>query len=161
MANIEHIYDCTCTCEEDTEALAAALAPLLQPGDVVLLDGTLGAGKTRFVPGVARALGVVGEVTSPTFTIHACYEGRLPLNHFDLYRLETEQELDDIGYWDALEGSGASFVEWAGKFPDALPYDFVQMEIEVAGGVRTVAIGAHGPRSAELARTWAAACKDA
>ena len=148
-------FVCRCATESDMDLLAHALAPLLQAGDVVTLDGELGAGKTRFVQGVARGLGVAGEVTSPTFTIHVVYEGRLPLNHFDVYRLESEEELDDIGYWEVLEGDGASFVEWARKFPDALPQDFVEMELSVAdGSARSVSVRAHGRRSAELLCQW-------
>lgn len=147
----------TCETEAETDALAAALAGVLQPGSVVLLDGDLGAGKTRFVQGVARALGVDAEVTSPTFTIHAVYQGKLELNHFDLYRLESEEELEDIGYWEALESGGVSFVEWAGKFPEADPGDCVRVRICVDGGTRKFSVAGQGAHGRAVAAAWAAA----
>ena len=157
MATTDHTFSYSCRTEQDTDALAAALAPLLQPGDIVLLDGDLGAGKTRFVQGVAAALGIREPVTSPTFTIHVVYQGELPINHFDLYRLDSEDELDDIGYWEVLEGDGASFVEWADKFPDSAPADCITMNLSVGdSNMRTAAMSAHGPRSAQLLDAWEA-----
>lgn len=152
-------YQATLATQADTDALAAKLAPLLEPGDVILLSGDLGAGKTRFVQGVARALGISGEVSSPTFNILLTYdEGRLPLNHFDLYRLDAPEDLEDVGYWETLEGDGASFVEWGEKFPSEAPDDYVDVHIAVdPAGVRTLtahAVG--GPRSARLLSDWLA-----
>lgn len=149
-------YMRTLRTEEETDALAATLVPLLRPGDVFALNGMLGAGKTRFVQGVARALGVEGEVTSPTFTIHAVYEtDSLTLNHFDVYRLESDEELDDIGYWETLEGDGVSFIEWAGKFPHSAPSDFIEMRFAVGeDGVRTVKAHAYGARARRLLFFW-------
>ena len=141
-----------CATEADIDALAAQVAARLQPGDVIVLTGDLGAGKTRFVQGVARALGITQEVTSPTFAIHVVYTGgAYELNHFDLYRLESPFDLEDIGYWEILEGDGVSFVEWGDKFPDALPYDFAAFDIQVDEGQnRVVRMEAHGGRSAHL-----------
>lgn len=146
---------CVCATESDTDAAAAALAARLQPGDVIVLTGDLGAGKTRFVQGVARALGIDQEVTSPTFAIHVVYAGgALELNHFDLYWLESELDLEDIGYWEILEGDGASFVEWGDKFPDALPVDYALLDIQVDdGGNRVMRVEACGPRSMHLAES--------
>ena len=145
-----------CGSETETDQLAAALAPHLQPGDAIALDGGLGAGKTRFVQGVARALGIDAEVTSPTFTIHAVYPGPLEVNHFDLYRLEGEEDLDDIGYWDAVEGAGVSFVEWAHSIPASMPGDHLSIAIESDdSGTRTFDVRAHGPRSRQLLGAWA------
>lgn len=143
--------------EVETDQLAATLVPLLRPGDVLALNGMLGAGKTRFVQGVARALGVQGEVTSPTFTIHAVHEGEdITLNHFDLYRLEDMSELDDIGYWDVLEGSGVSFIEWAEKFSHADPSDFIELRFTVGDNdIRTVKARAYGARAHRLLCLWA------
>lgn len=137
---------------------AAALAPLLRPGDIVMLNGDLGAGKTRFVQGVARALGIREDITSPTFTILISYEApAFPLNHFDLYRLDEPEDLDDIGYWDVLEGGGATFVEWADKFPGEYPEDCLEMHVSVDDeGVRTVRVRARGERGNELLEQWAA-----
>lgn len=147
----------TCANEAQMDELAASLAPLLRPGDVFALNGTLGAGKTRFVQGVAHALGVEAEVTSPTFSIHVVYAGEIPLNHFDLYRLEDESELEDIGYWETLESDGVSFIEWAGKFPHADPLDFIEMRFAVTEDeTRTIKMHAYGSRARRLVYLWAA-----
>ncbi len=145
------------TCEvqtasaEETKRVGAQLAERLRPGDVVVLNGDLGAGKTQFVQGVAEALGVQGPGTSPTFNILLAYEGRLPLNHFDLYRLDSADELDDIGYWEVLEDDGATFIEWGDKFPEAMPDDYLEIRLSTGGaGVRTIAMRAHGPASEHL-----------
>ena len=118
------------TSSEATKQLAATLAPYLQAGDVIVLSGDLGAGKTQFVQGVAAGLGVRDQVTSPTFNILLTYPaGSLPLYHFDLYRLEEADELEDIGYYETIDGDGASFVEWGEKFPEALPYGYLEISI--------------------------------
>ena len=120
------------TSSEATKQLAATLAPYLQAGDVIVLSGDLGAGKTQFVQGVAAGLGVRDQVTSPTFNILLTYPtGLLPLYHFDLYRLEEADELEDIGYYETIDGDGASFVEWGEKFPEALPYGYLEISIRV------------------------------
>jgi tRNA threonylcarbamoyladenosine biosynthesis protein TsaE len=97
---------------EDTEAIAAAIASLLFPGDVILLTGDLGAGKTTFVRGLARGLGVTIGVKSPSFAIHLRYPGRIPLHHVDLYRLADARELAELGLEDVLEREGVTAVEW-------------------------------------------------
>ena len=98
------------------------LAAKLRAGDVVALDGELGAGKTHFVKGIAAGLGCDGDVTSPTFTlVHEYTGGRLPLFHFDFYRLESEDETLQIGLDDYFGAGGAVVIEWAGKFPALLP----------------------------------------
>ena len=100
--------------EEETEALGVRLAGRLGPGAVVAFTGDLGAGKTAFTRGLARGLGIGERVTSPTFTIVNEYEGgRLPLFHFDLYRLESPDELFDIGWEDYLSRDGVCAVEWS------------------------------------------------
>lgn len=101
--------------EEATLALARRLAELLRPGDVVLLEGELGAGKTCFVRGIAEGLGVRERVLSPTFTLLREYEGRLPLYHLDAYRLEGPWDLHDLGLEEYLEGQGVLAVEWADR----------------------------------------------
>ena len=99
---------------QETEALGERLAAVLRPGDVVAYTGDLGAGKTAFTRGLARGLGVPDRVTSPTFTIVNEYEGgRLPLFHFDLYRMESPEELFDIGWEDYLARGGVCAVEWS------------------------------------------------
>jgi tRNA threonylcarbamoyladenosine biosynthesis protein TsaE len=109
---------------EETARLAAALASLLRAGDVVLLSGELGAGKTCFVRGLAHGLGVPPATTinSPTFTLlHHYSGGRLPLHHFDFYRLRSARELDDLAFADYLGGDGVVVVEWPERAAAALP----------------------------------------
>ena len=116
---------------EQTAALAEKLAGIIQPGTVICLNGDLGAGKTLFVQNLARALGVQGEVTSPTFNLMNVYEGRMNIFHFDLYRLEQEYELEEIGFYDyADEPDGLVVIEWAEKFADCLPEDYIALEIQ-------------------------------
>ena len=107
--------------ESETEAVGEALATTLSPGTVIAFTGDLGAGKTAFTRGLARGLGIRERVTSPTFTIVNEYEGgRLPLFHFDMYRLESSEELFDIGWEDYLRRGGVCAVEWSEKVADAL-----------------------------------------
>ena len=116
--------------EEETEALGARLAAELTPGTVVAFTGDLGAGKTAFTRGLARGLGVTDRVTSPTFTIVNEYEGgRLPLFHFDMYRLASSEELFDIGWEDYLQRGGVCAVEWSENVSDALEEDALSVEI--------------------------------
>ncbi|MEF9841566.1 MAG: tRNA (adenosine(37)-N6)-threonylcarbamoyltransferase complex ATPase subunit type 1 TsaE [Raoultibacter sp.] len=145
------------TSPETTKQLAATLAPFLRKGDVVLLSGDLGAGKTQFVQGVASALHASDSVTSPTFNLMLSYlDGDLPLYHFDLYRLETAEELEDIGYFETLEGDGVSFVEWGDKFPESTPYESLSITIFVdEAGVRWVHTHAFGERARRLLFLWA------
>ena len=114
----------------ETEALGAALAKLLWPGAVVAFTGDLGAGKTAFVRGMAQGLGVAGRVTSPTFTIVNEYAGgRLPLFHFDLYRLASSDELFEIGWEDYLRRGGVCAVEWSENAAGALERDTVRVDL--------------------------------
>ncbi len=107
--------------EAQTEAIGARLAQGLTPGTVIAFTGDLGAGKTAFTRGLAQGLGIDQRVTSPTFTIVNEYEGgRLPLFHFDMYRLESSDELFDIGWEDYLARGGICAVEWSEKVSDAL-----------------------------------------
>ena len=107
---------------EETRALGKRLAGRLQPGDVLLLEGDLGAGKSELTRGIAGGLGVTETVTSPSFTILNVYEsGRCPLYHFDWYRLESSEELYELGMDEYLGGDGIAVVEWPGRCPDAVP----------------------------------------
>jgi tRNA threonylcarbamoyladenosine biosynthesis protein TsaE len=116
--------------ESETEAIAARLAATLDPGAVVAYQGGLGMGKTAFTRGLASGLGYPGRVTSPTFTIVNEYEGgRLPLFHFDMYRLADSEALFDIGWEDYLERGGVCAVEWSELVADALPSDTVYVTI--------------------------------
>ena len=106
---------------EETEAIGEKLAARLQPGAVIAFQGDLGAGKTAFTRGIARGLGVDEPVTSPTYTIVNEYlTGRLPLFHFDMYRLSSSEELFDIGWEDYLARNGVCVVEWSENVEDAL-----------------------------------------
>ena len=106
----------------------------LKPGAVVALHGDLGAGKTAFTRGLAAGLGISMTVSSPTFTIVNEYPGDTPLFHFDMYRLESENELFDIGWDDYLDRGGVCVVEWSEKVPGAFPPDAIMIEIKSLGG---------------------------
>lgn len=115
---------------EETEELGERLGRALSPGDVVAFTGDLGAGKTAFVRGLARGLGIPDRVTSPTFTIVNEYEGgRLPLFHFDLYRLASSDELFEIGWEDYLRRGGVCAVEWSENAAGALERDTVRVDL--------------------------------
>ena len=210
------IVTCTSVSAEATQRLGHALGSLLQPGDVLLLTGELGAGKTQLTKGVARALGVARPITSPTFNLVYEYpggfgasgagsapgvpeelgapgapgadagvapeapgapgapdvdagvapeapgvpgadagvapgNGRVVLRHFDLYRLDTEEQLDDIDYFGLLEDDVVSVVEWGDKFPQALPLDYLKVDLAfVDEDTRTVSFEAQGGRGQEL-----------
>jgi tRNA threonylcarbamoyladenosine biosynthesis protein TsaE len=120
----------------ETEALAAEVASTLQPGDVVLVRGEMGAGKTTFVRGAARALGVDGVVTSPTFTIGRRYEGRLPVSHLDLHRIASLDDEDPSLLADYLDGDRVAFVEWPEVAEPELARSAVRVTLTHLGGDR-------------------------
>ena len=121
--------------EQETEELGARLAERLEPGAVIAFTGDLGAGKTAFTRGLARGLGITGRVTSPTFTIVNEYEGgRLPLFHFDMYRLGGEEDLFDIGWEDCLNRGGVCAVEWSERIAGALPPETIKVTISRCPG---------------------------
>ena len=116
--------------DQETEAFAAELAEKAKPGTVICLDGDLGTGKTVFARGFARGLGITEPVVSPTFTILHGYEGgRLPMWHFDVYRIEDPDEMYEIGYEDCFFGDGVSLVEWASQIGALIPEDAVHVTI--------------------------------
>ena len=118
----------------ETRALGRRLAEQLKAGDVILLEGELGAGKSELARGVAGGLGVTETVTSPSFTILNVYEsGRIPLYHFDWYRLESSEELYELGMDEFLGGDGIAVVEWPGRCPDAVPEGAVRIRMTAAG----------------------------
>lgn len=112
----------------EMKTFAENLAEILLPGDVLLLEGDLGAGKTTFTQSLAKALGVKKTVNSPTFTIIKEYSGKFPLYHMDVYRLGKESE-EDLGFDEYFYGEGVSVVEWAHLIQDQLPAEYVQLEI--------------------------------
>jgi tRNA threonylcarbamoyladenosine biosynthesis protein TsaE len=135
---------------DDTAQLGERIGRALVAGDVVALTGELGAGKTAFVQGLARGLGVRGRVASPTFTIVNEHEGAIPLFHVDFYRLEHAAELINIGFDDYFERGGVVVVEWAERYAGSLPAERLDVRIEVTGPEsRRFSFG--GPRAARLA----------
>lgn len=148
------------TCgEAATQACGQSLAALLRPGDVLLLSGDLGAGKTQLTKGIGHGLGVAEPVTSPTFNILLVHEGRIPLYHLDLYRLNDAEELVDLDYYATVEGDGVAVVEWGDRFAEAAPADGVTVEIHIIGDdERRLDVAALGTRGRELATAWAEAC---
>lgn len=140
---------------DETSRAGKMLGGLLHTGDVIALAGDLGAGKTQLVKGVARALGAGEPVTSPTFNLLLVHSGVLPLYHFDLYRLEREEDLEDIAFFETLEGDGVSMVEWGDRFPGALPADHLLVTIHrIASEERRFELAGTGERSAALAVQW-------
>lgn len=124
----------TVTSIEELNRIAAGLAETLQAGDVVALDGPLGAGKTHFAKALAAALGYTGDVTSPTFTLVQEYRGgRWPIDHIDFYRLESAAEALAAGMEEYLPGEGITLVEWASRFPEILPSNTRQVTIQIIG----------------------------
>jgi len=123
---------CVAQGSAETRSLAREFSLGLREKSVVGLTGDLGAGKTEFVKGIAEGLGSSNPVTSPTFTlVHEYRSGRLPLFHMDFYRLESEEELDEIGFEDYLHQGGICAIEWANRFPDRLPGDVIKVEIQI------------------------------
>lgn len=103
----------------ETIALGEKCGKLLAAGDVLVLTGDLGAGKTQFTKGIAQGMGIAADVTSPTFTIEMVYEGgAMPLYHFDLYRLNDSSQLEDTGLFDAIGSDGPTVIEWGEQFAD-------------------------------------------
>lgn len=144
---------------EETIALGRRLGELLDEGDVLVLTGDLGAGKTQLTKGIAAGMGVEDDVTSPTFTIQMVYEGReLPLYHFDLYRLEDPDQLDDTGLFDVLGGDGPCVIEWGEQFAEQLGDErldvyLTRMDDEAAPGeepARRVSFVPHGVRACSI-----------
>jgi tRNA threonylcarbamoyladenosine biosynthesis protein TsaE len=131
----------------ETRALAERLALLLEPGDVVVLEGDLGAGKTAFVQGVAAALGVDEPVQSPTFVIVREYDGLLPLVHIDVYRLDSPAQLADLGLEELLDGERVALIEWGDRVRALLPADRLEVVIELGAAAeeRRLRIRGEGP----------------
>lgn len=141
---------------EETQRIAAALAKVVAPGTVIALEGDLGAGKTHFTQGLARGLGVGEAVTSPTFNVMSVYDqGRLPLYHFDLYRLEDALELEDIAFYDYVEADGVSCIEWAAKFPEEIPAQALWISITTReDNVRSIEVRTASGETQVLIDAW-------
>lgn len=136
-----------------TRELAGAVAGLARAGDLVLLVGDLGTGKTAFTQGFALALGIDDAITSPTFTLARSYQGRVQLNHLDVYRLENAQEAEDLGLGELIE-DGVTLIEWGDTIAAALPADFLELRFAYGEGDddRTIAARIVGPAWSAKAR---------
>ncbi|MDQ1272938.1 MAG: tRNA threonylcarbamoyladenosine biosynthesis protein TsaE [Planctomycetota bacterium] len=138
---------------EETMRFGKKLGMLLSPGDVVALVGELGAGKTTLVKGIVQGLGVTDRraVKSPTFSLVHTYEGRMPVYHFDAYRLEDTQEMLDIGSDEMISGDGVAIVEWADKVSGCLPKEYLQITLTaVSAHERKIELRIYGYRYDEI-----------
>lgn len=135
---------------EDTNSFGRKLAELLQPGDMITMEGDLGAGKTTLTKAIGAGLGVKRTINSPTFTIIKEYEGRLPLYHMDVYRLEDSDE--DIGFEEYFSGEGVSIVEWAQFIEDYLPKERLELTLKHDGEARTILLQPIGERYEKLCK---------
>ena len=132
---------------DETRTVGAGLAELLVPGDVISLTGDLGAGKTTFVQGAARGLGVGEPVLSPTFVLVREYRGEVPVYHLDVYRLDRLQEVIDLGFEDLLDPSGVIFVEWGDAIDALLPDEHLRVELRTDDGdARRLSFSGRGVR---------------
>lgn len=134
--------------EEQLQALGKVLAQQCQPGDLLVLSGDLGAGKTTFTKGIAQGLGIKQMIKSPTYTIVREYEGTLPLYHLDVYRIG--QDPDSIDLDDFIFGQGLTVIEWGQLLEDVLPDDYLQIAIYPHEQGRRLEFDAKGPRSQKL-----------
>lgn len=119
--------------QEELEKIAEKLGRLVHSGDVICMTGDLGVGKTTFTQALAVGLGVEDYVTSPTFILINEYEGRIPLYHFDVYRIGDAGEMEDLGYEEYFYGDGVCVIEWADLIKDILPYNYLWIEIRITG----------------------------
>lgn len=115
---------------EDTVEAGLKLGKVLKAGDVIWLSGDLGTGKTALTNGIAKALGIDAYITSPTFNLVNEYEGRLPLYHFDVYRIADSEEMFDIGFDEYLNNGGVTVIEWGEQISEILPADIIRVTIE-------------------------------
>lgn len=145
----EHTF--TTTQPSETMDFAKRLGQLLQPSDVIALEGDLGAGKTTFTKGLAEGLEIKKTVNSPTFTIIKEYHGKLPLYHMDVYRVEDSYE--DLGFDEYFEGSGVTVVEWAHLIKDQLPDELLTIQLKHGeNDTRTISLEPKGARYEELCK---------
>jgi tRNA threonylcarbamoyladenosine biosynthesis protein TsaE len=136
--------------DEETRAVGEALGRRLEPGDVVCLEGPLGAGKTTLAQGLARGLGVADVVNSPTFTLVQEYEGRQPVFHLDVYRLSGPEEAADLAIPEMIAAGGVLMIEWPERIASLLPADRLEIRLAPDGDARHITAVAHGPRKAAL-----------
>ena len=134
--------------KKETENIAKAFAKTLKIGDVVCINGDLGAGKTAFTAGLAKGLGIDEVVSSPTFTIVNCYAGKIPLYHFDVYRISDSDEMYEVGFDEYVGGNGIAVIEWAELISDILPearYDVtIAKNLDIHDDFREISIEKRG-----------------
>lgn len=148
---MEQPYNYLSKSPEETRTFAYQLGKLLLPGDVLALEGDLGAGKTTFSQGLARGLGIEEQIDSPTFTICKEYVGRIPFYHMDVYRLSGPEDSLDLDEY--LDGDGVCLVEWASIIEEILPNETIWISIGILeNGVRVVSIAPRNARSKELSK---------
>ena len=151
---------------EETAALGTCLGECVHTGDVIVLAGDLGAGKTQLAGGLARALGISEPVTSPTFTVLKLYEGgRIPLYHFDLYRLDKAEQLDDLDFWDVVGAAapgtptapGIVLIEWGDMFDEVTKRADLSITLRISSDpqTRSIELSPHTPRSTRILQQWA------
>ena len=144
------------TSAEQTCQFGKALGKLLEPGDLVAFTGDLGAGKTCCVQGIAEGLGVQDNsvVTSPTFTLIQEYQGRIPIYHFDLYRLSREDEIYDLGYEEYFYGDGVTVVEWAERITAFLPAEYLAIHLHIEPDqTRCIQLRAYGKHYEQIVQS--------
>ena len=138
--------------EEKTREIGSKLGELLTPKSVICLIGDLGAGKTTMTQSLARALGVDDYITSPTFTIVNEYEGKMPLYHFDVYRIGSSEEMYDIGFDEYIDGEGVCIIEWANLIEDILPDEYLYIEMNYIETGREMIITPKGDKYEEIVK---------
>ncbi len=139
------------SCEDNTYEFGQKIGELVEPGQLILLSGDLGAGKTLLTQGICDGLGVEEDVTSPTYNLINEYEGDLAVYHMDLYRLEQEEDLYDLGFEDYLENGGIVIIEWPDLVYDLIPAEFIYIKIEVISQEeRIIVVEAEGEKSMKL-----------
>lgn len=151
MGPLSEVASLTTHAPEDTQSLGAAIGKRLREGDVILLQGQLGAGKTCLTQGIAWGLGLKEYVMSPSFVLVREYQGRIPLYHMDLYRLERLGEISDLGLDHYFRGGGACVIEWANRGSTLLPEENLTIDISYTSDTdRTLTLTAHGDRFAGM-----------
>ena len=136
--------------EENTREIGEKLGKLLFPGSVICLIGDLGAGKTTMTQSLAKSLEVDDYITSPTFTIVNEYEGRMPLYHFDVYRIGCSEEMYDIGFDEYIDSEGVCIIEWANIIEDILPDDYLKIELNYKENGREMVLTPFGKKYEEI-----------
>lgn len=119
--------------QKELEKIAEKLGKLVTSGDIICMSGDLGAGKTTFTQSFAKGLSIEDYITSPTFTLINEYNGRIPLYHFDVYRINNIMDMEDLGYEEYFYGAGVCVIEWANLIEEVLPSNYLWIEIKVTG----------------------------